>query len=126
MVVDVETLAVLLYLCAVVAVVIGGCEYLMFYNAWRSQRVQLLAGRFGRDHWLFREYSLARDAQLAIFSVGLSKECRRHRWRVLWALVVFFAFLGLGAMAQFSVYGPDPGGLQQRAYFLPLSSGLIR
>lgn len=104
-----ESLAILFYLCAVIAAAIGTYEYSMFYHAWRHQRLQVLGGRFTRDHWLFREYRLALDARLAMFSGGLSEECRRHRRRVLWALVAFFACSVLGSIALYSVYGPHPG-----------------
>src|SRR5262245_45382751 len=103
----VEQLSVLSYLCAVLAAVIANCEYFMFYQAWRFQRIKWLGGRFERDQWLLREYRLALDARFAIFSGDLSEECRRHRRRLLWAMAAFFIFLALGTVALYSVHGPN-------------------
>ena len=100
-----EILASIFILCGVLAGGLVGYEHLMFYRAWRLQRLQLLEGKFQRDNPILREHRLALDAPFSVFSGNLSAECRVHRRRLFLALSAFLGFFVLGTISMYSAHG---------------------
>ena len=99
-----EALQVALPLLMFAAWVVGAYEHVMFYRAWRREKIQTIGA-----------YRMMYAAPFAMLDSNLSEQCIAHRRRVLWALVAFISLLALWVATSVSLLNSRPStGDQQK------------
>jgi hypothetical protein len=84
-------------LCSFVAFGAVGYEYFMCFRSWRLENRSA-------DGFLSLGYPLS------FLAPARSPDSRKHRRRLLWAVVTFVGLLALQVGTLFLIYGPNPGG----------------